>query len=363
VASLAGIVAQGAIASGGSLADGLRPAVVGDVLGTRFGTAWGLRLADLAVLAVLLRVPLPRNPVALGAIGLGLGFLTVVPALAGHPGVTDPRAISLAASVVHVGAFSLWAGGLAALLAAVPAATRELEGAEKTRLLARVVAGFSGLALWSVAALLASGVVQAILQLESWGELIDTGYGRAILVKAALLFALIGLGAVNRGRIRPRLMRLAREGAVSTGGTGRALRRTLAAEAALIAAVLVATAVLTALSPAAATQGPFSGSAELGPAELELTVDPSVVGANEAHIYLFDRQTGAQYDDVKELGVDASLPASDIGPLEQAVRKSGPGHYVIRDLQLGPAGSWRLEVAARVSAFDQYEAEIEVPVR
>ena len=362
-ASVAGIVAQGAIATGGSLADGLRPAVIGDVLGTRFGTAWGLRLADLAALAVLLRLPLPRNPLALGAIGLGLGFLTVVPALAGHPGVTDPRALSLAASVVHVGAFSLWAGGLVALLAAVPAATRELAGAEKTRLLARVVAGFSGLALWSVAALLATGIAQAVLQLEAWGELVDTGYGRAILVKAGLLAVLIALGAFNRGRVRPRLMALAQDDAESTGSAGSALRRTLTAEVGLIGAVLVVTAVLTALSPAAAAEGPFSGSVELGPAELELTVDPALVGANEAHLYLFDRQSGAQYDDVKELGVKASLPDSDIGPLEQEVRKSGPGHYVVRDLQLGPAGSWLLDVTARVSAFDQYEAEIEVPVR
>ena len=61
----------------------------------------------------------------------------------GHPGVTDPRALSLAASVVHVGAFAVWAGGLVALLAAFPAATRELAGAEKTALLAGVVGRFS----------------------------------------------------------------------------------------------------------------------------------------------------------------------------------------------------------------------------
>lgn len=364
VASVVGIVAQGAIATGGSLADGLRPAVIGDVLETRFGTAWGLRLADFALLAALLRVPLPRNGLAVTALGLALGFLTVVPALAGHPGVTDPRAVSLAASVVHVGAFATWAGGLVVLLAAVPAATRAIAGAEKTALLASVVGRFSAVALSAVAALLATGIVQAVLQLEAWSELVDTGYGRAILVKAALLACLIVLGGVNRQRIRPRLDRLAAAGAEASGPAGVALRRTLRAEVALVFAVLVATAVLTALSPAAReSAGPFSDSATLGPAELELTVDPAAVGANQIHLYLFDRESGAQYREVKEFQVTASLPESGIGPLDLDALKSGPGHYVVRDAQFAPGGDWRLDVSLRISAFDEYATEVEVPIR
>ena len=41
---------------------------------------------------------------------------------------------------------------------------------------------------------------------------------------------------------------------------------------------------------------PFSGSADIGPARLELTVDPARVGPNEMHVYLFDRRAGAQWD-------------------------------------------------------------------
>ena len=61
--------------------------------------------------------------------------------------------------------------------------------------------------------------------------------------------------------------------------------------------------------------------------------------------------------------MNARLPDKDIGPLALRPQKAGPGHYVIRRADLAPKGDWRLDVAARVSAFDAYSARIEVPIR
>ena len=88
-----------------------------------------------------------------------------------------------------------------------------------------------------------------------------------------------------------------------------------------------------------------------------------MVGRNEVHVYLFDSQTGAQYDEVRELRVDASLPAERIGPVDLRPRPSGPGHYVIRDADLAVSGTWELVFDARVSAFEQHTAIVEVPIR
>ena len=148
----------------------------------------------------------------------------------------------------------------------------------------------------AVGALLATGIVQSVVQLEAVSELVESGYGRAILVKAALLALLIGLGALNRRRTVPALERLARDRS-APGAEGGVLRRTIRVEVALIVGVLAATAFLAATAPPAATSGgPVSASADLGPANLELTVDPAAVGANQVHLYLFDRETGAQYE-------------------------------------------------------------------
>jgi copper transport protein len=103
-------------------------------------------------------------------------------------------------------------------------------------------------------------------------------------------------------------------------------------------------------------------TASFGPADLQLTVDPARVGPNEMHVYLTDKQTGAQYDRVKEFDVSLVLPAEKLGPLEAETRKAGPGHYVMNGALFGVAGEWEVKVTARVSEFDAYYATMNVGI-
>jgi len=173
VASVAlGIVLQGATASGGSFWAALDARVLADVLDTRFGTVWKLRLTAFGLLLALLLWPRPaagrstappRSAGALvrpAAIYLALAYLVVSPALSGHAAAGDRAALLVTLDSVHVAAMSAWVGGVALLVLAVPSATRVLEPADRTRLLAAVVARFSTVALVAVGALLASGVLQ-----------------------------------------------------------------------------------------------------------------------------------------------------------------------------------------------------------
>ena len=282
VTTALGIVLQGANAAGTSFWSALDPTVIGDVLGTRFGTVWGLRLFDWLLLGVVAlvavagaRLPVLR-PASLGAAGLAagrlatapvlavlallLGFLVLSPGLSGHASVTNPEFVVMSSDALHVLAMSAWVGGLASLLVALPAATRRLEAPDRTRLLAACVRRFSPLALASVATLLATGTYQSILYLESIGDLTSSAFGRAILIKIVLIVALIALGALNMRRNKPDLDRLATEGA-PPGGAGRLLRRAVQTEVALIAVVLAVTAALTSYPPPGAeATGPFSAS-------------------------------------------------------------------------------------------------------
>jgi copper transport protein len=384
--SALGIVLQGATADATSFWSALDPSLLGDVLDTRFGTLWGLRLLVWLAVGALLMLPAARlraaelRPVSLGATGLAVGaaarplgvgiaagllaFLCLTPALAGHASTLDPSWLLVPANALHVTAMAIWVGGVAMLLLALPAATRRLEPPDRTRLVAAAVTRFSGIALFAVAALVASGVAQAIPELESLSDFVDTAFGRALLAKIALLLGLIWLGAWNRGRARPRLAVLAMAGA-PPGRTGQELRRALRTEAALMAAVLGVTAALVAYAPPAGgsdAKGPFSASEDLGPARMELTVDPARAGANEVHVYLLGRRNGRPYERVKELDLRATLPERGVGPVKLQSEKAGPGHYVVRRTQLAPAGDWTLEVSARVSAFDLYEKRVEVPI-
>ncbi len=233
VSSALGIVFQGATAAGVSFWSALDWDVVDQVLGTRFGTVWGIRLLVWLALGGLLvaafsgaRRPVLR-PASVGATGLALGrpglrnvtiavlllplaFLAIAPALAGHAGLQDPTAVLFPANVVHVIAMSIWAAGLVTLVLAVPAATRQLEGTDRSRLLAANLVRFSNIAAVCVAALLITGVLQAWFEIGAWNKLWDTKFGVAVLIKAGLLLIpLAALGAYNRRRIVPELREIA----------------------------------------------------------------------------------------------------------------------------------------------------------
>jgi copper transport protein len=415
----AGIVLEGATAAGTSFWSALDERVVREVLTTDFGTMWAVRLGAWALLGAglaataLRRLPatvaiptpvamrpaaavaggsfsdragvrgsaqaggpplpdaprarnLPGGPVA--AIGLGIVgcALALTPALAGHAHTQSPVALLVSADVVHVVGMSAWLGGLVFLLFAVPAATRVLEPADRTRLLAATLQRFSPLALASVLALAVTGTIQALVEVRTLDALTSTAFGRAVAIKALLLLVLIGLGAVNRQRVVPTLRRLAAGGA-APGDAGRLLRRTLRAEVALIVTVLAVTGALTGYAPptavTAAKAGPVSVTQRMGPLDVQMTVDPARVGPNAVHMYLFKASDGAAFTGTKELKVKATLPDKGIGPLELTMHRAGPGHYVADAVTLSPGGDWKLEVTDRVSDFDEYTTTVKAPVR
>src|SRR6201999_1817912 len=210
-----------------------------------------------------------------------------------------------------------------------------------------------------VALIMATGLIQAYVYVRHLGDLLSTGYGRAVLAKFLLLLAVIGIAAYNRRAVIPRLRRVAELGG-SPGLPGVLLRRALRGEVALLAVVIGVTAALASYAPPVSAQaGPFSTTTEVGPTTLEMDVDPARVGANQIHIYFFDAKTGAPYKAGKELTVTATLPDKEIGPLPLQVQSAGPGHYIVADALLNAPGDWALDFNLRVSEFEQFEEEIE----
>jgi copper transport protein len=368
--SVLGILLQGASAAGVSLWTSLKGAVVENTLHSRFGEVWGARAIDwLALGAVLLASGAPRRDGAppprwvLGLVGIGGAYLAITPALAGHASIQSPTAVFFPSDVLHVLAASVWVGGIACLLLALPAATRELEQADRTRLLLAVLARFSPLALGAVIAIAITGVVQAYIDVRSFYGLFHSTYGALIIVKVVLLLALICLGAVNRERVIPALRRIA--GADGPpGAAGVLARRTMRGELALMLGVFGVTAALISYAPPIdAASGPFATNTTLGPIELEMTVEPAKVGLNTVHLYLIDATDGAQYTGTKELVATASLPAKGIGPLPLHANVAGPGHYILSSAVLSPGGTWQIQITDRISEFEQYSRTVQVPIR
>jgi copper transport protein len=365
LSAAAAIVFEAAQAAGVSAGSALDSTILREELGTCFGTVWGFTALAWVLLGLGAMPALRRaSPWRISPLFVPLAFIALEPALSGHPSTQSPVALLFPANVLHVVAVAVWVGGLASLVLILPAATRELEAPDRSRLIAATLARFSPIALACVAVILLTGLGQAYAYVRHLDNLLDTAYGRAVLIKFALLVGLlIPLGAHNRYRSVPRLERIAAGGQVP-GRDGLHLRRALRGELALVVVVLGVTAALAGYAPSTAAQsGPFSGSTSLGPAELEVTVDPARVGSNQVHLYLFDATSGAQFSRVKELDVTATMPEKSIGPLPLEPQRAGPGHYTVQGAQLGVAGDWELDFTMRVSRFDEYAAEIEVPIR
>ena len=362
-ASVLGVLLQGASAAGVSLWASLKGSILDNTLESRFGEVWGARAIDWLALGALLMLAkaLPRR-VLLGLIAPCAAYLAITPALAGHASIESPVGVFFPSDVLHVLAASVWVGGIACLLLALPAATRALQSPQRSRLLLATLARFSPIALGAVIVIAVTGVVQAYIDVRSLHGLFHTTYGALIIVKVALLSALIGLGWVNRERVIPALERLVGDGS-SPGGVGALARRTLRGELALMLCVFGVTAALISYAPPIdAASGPFSTNTTLGPAELELTVEPAKVGLNTIHLYLINAKTGSQFTATKELAATAKLPAKGIGPLVLKPIVAGPGHYVLNSAVLSPGGTWDIEIIDRITEFEQFTRTVKVPI-
>ena len=386
VSAAAGVALEAAEAAGITGFSALKSSVIREELGTKFGTIWGLCLIAWVTFGVILPFALGRTgqkvfalrPAELGATGLArsgsslgirllplavpLAFLVMEPALSGHGSTQSPVPLLFPTNALHVAAMGVWLGGLVTLLLVVARATRELEPPDRSRLLAAVLVRFSQLALIAVAVILLSGLIQAYVLVRHPQGLLDTGYGRAVLIKFCLLLCMIGLGAYNRYRSVPRLEKVA-AGGEAPGRAGLLLRRALRTEVALLIVVLGVTGALASYAPSIASQsGPYYTTTTLGPTSFQMVVDPAQSGANEIHIYMFDAKSGAQYTGTKELDVTASEADKNI-TLPLTPQLSGPGHYTIPDALLSVPGTWKIEVTLRVSAFDEFTNDFSVPIR
>ena len=138
---------------------------------------------------------------------------------------------------LHIAAASLWLGTLMVLVVAGIAAVLRstLPGLRRGELVAYLVNRFSPLALSAAGLLAVTGVVTAVRHLKYVAALWTTSYGITFLVKLALVGVVLGLGAWNWRRVRPRL------------GSERSaldIRRSSMAELTVAAIVLAVTALL-----------------------------------------------------------------------------------------------------------------------
>jgi putative copper resistance protein D len=137
--------------------------------------------------AIWVRFPSLIAPEAVGALA-ALGLL--IGPVTGHLGQQTGGAILIA---VHVLAASWWCGSLAALALTV----RGRKGWATT------LPQFSRYAQWLVLALIVSGLIAALLELDTVSQIWSTGYGRILAAKSVGMVVLLAVAVDQRRRWLP----------------------------------------------------------------------------------------------------------------------------------------------------------------
>ena len=208
---------------------------------TSWGTGWMVQLMMAALAAIICFRPArspraSRSTVWSTAVGLAAAFSTP---LTGHAVAGPwPPAIQVFVQGVHVLGGGVWLGTLLALMVIGFRTTRGLDREARAEAVSQLVQRFSPLALAGAATLVLAGSIMSWLYLRSIPALWQTVYGRTLLVKLAVLVAVLAHGAFNWRRVKPTLS--------SPAGT-EMLRRSAGLELVLGALLLAVTAVLVAL--------------------------------------------------------------------------------------------------------------------
>jgi copper transport protein len=285
---------------------------------TRFGhiTGAAVLVAAGAALATVLSRIYPRLELLATSASLAL---LAAPTLAGHAfRSASDRPLSVAVDLLHVSAAAFWVGGLLQL--AVILWTGADPGAARR---------FSRLAVPAVVLIAVSGLARALVELSTVSQLWSTGYGRAIVVKSTLLAALIVLGWLGRRWL----------------GSATRLLRNVSTELALLALLIGAVAVLTALRPgrdAVARLQPVA-STEVAPA-------PTPPRGSVT----FARQS-------RELAVAlAVLPGRQLGLVATIIGQSGRGVDGLNVELVAANPGHRASAAARTCGHGCYTASLGV---
>lgn len=161
--------------------------------------------------------------------GVWAALMLSAATLRGHSSSFEPVLWARLADGIHLGAASLWVGGLLAM-ALLP--RKSAEGFRSFAL------PFSTGALAAFAVLALTGVVSAFLYVEQWSDVLRTTWGWLLLAKAVLALAVLPIAALLRRRLR--------QGNAQHSGS---FRQWLRADIALLLGIVTLTALLTHASP------------------------------------------------------------------------------------------------------------------
>jgi copper transport protein len=323
--SLVHLALQGVYLTAGGWSTMFEPGAWGDVLETRLGVGLLVRVPAAAVLGIIvltIRRDVERADDRVSSAwwqstaALVSAVVLATFSMGGHPSAAPLAGVAVVVDVIHFAAVALWIGGLVAVLIA---GRGRVDAVER----------LSRVATWAAPIAVATGVWQTWRIGNGWSDLVDTTWGRGLLVKSAVVIVALALGGVARLVVRQNS---------PSGGIGRLI----ITEVVVALVVLAASAYVVGESPVVARPpAVVSTTLAQGSTIVELTVTPGTVGNNEIHVVV--RPPGGALQRIPSLEMRATPPSDDAVPIDVAVLGAGPNHFVGR-VAFVESGNWQLDI-------------------
>jgi copper transport protein len=329
VAGIFVLLVDGPYVEGRSIGVMFDPTIIGSTLGRLTGRVLlGAATLSLLVAGTLTRARNIDDRNVRLELSAGAAMLALLLGASGHAAASSTIVVSIIVTALHIAAGSTWVAGVIGVV--MLAVRRSVSVAWFAR--------WSRIAQWSVAVLVATGLVNSWRQVGSIDALRDTTYGRILLTKLLLVGLMMLLGARHRAA-----------GATSISASS------VAAEALTGLVVIVLSTVLSATVPARAdVTRPISLRAGTASTANDLTVSPGRVGLNVVHLYTFDR-SGRTLDMIDAQFI-LTHPATGT-VLEVDPFAAGRGHEQARGVNLPFPGAWKIAAKIFITDFDVETAE------
>ncbi|WP_342214206.1 copper resistance CopC/CopD family protein [Aminobacter anthyllidis] len=307
-----------------------------------FTAALAFMALALALLALASDAGLSRWLSLTGLVGVGAAL-----AVSGHASAAAPQWLTRPMVFVHGAGIAFWAGALLSLAFAWRAGG---EGAEAS------LRRFSTAIPYVVVALVAAGLVLAIIQVETPLALWHTWYGRLLSLKLGLAVLLLVLAGFNRWRLTKPVL-------AEQAGAQRWLVRNIVVETLLMVAILGVVAGFRFTPPprvlAIEAAEPAAIHIHTAEAMADLALTPGHAGKVSASIMVMTGDFGPL--DARGVTLRLSQPGSD--EIEAKAHKPGDGTWRIDSLDLPASGTWSVAIDVDISEGQAVTLGGEVAIR
>jgi copper transport protein len=343
IGTLEGLVAYGPHISGYKIYKAVDLSLLSETLTTQYGKMQLARLVLLGVIGALIAVIQFRGTWwwKIGAWASLVG-VTLTLSLAGHPVATNPVALSVGLDMLHVLAVSLWVGPLLIIVydRNMWLATDESTSAPSLR-------WFSQTAGFAVPVIVLTGTLQAWLMLDGFGQILDSRYGRTLIVKVCLVIVLIALGAVSRVAMQRK--------------QSGSLQQSMGIEVLFGLVILAITSTLVAMPPKGEIEpAPLSSTIFQGQMIVELSLTSARVGQSEVHVVI--ARADGTIVQISAATARMSMPSRNIpnGPIVLA--ETRPNHFS-GVTEFAYSGEWIVEILVKETASSTTLFKIAVEIK